>query len=82
MAEYKVKVELPSDIKQFFETVNGQACIDFNVGSPHLTMTFEAEDEWELATMVTEVRDEVRANSYLDFHIDRPTLVTDQPDNK
>lgn len=78
MAKYKVEVDLPSDIRQFFETINGQAAVDFRPGSPSLTVTFEAEDEWELAAMVNEVRDEVRANSYLDFHIDRPTLVTDE----
>lgn len=75
---YVITVPVTDDVREYVEAITGLAGIQFDPNNPdeRATVTFECEDEYDLAMLVTEINETMRSIGInygtLD---DRPTLV-------
>lgn len=84
MPQYKIDFEIPDSIRQFFDAFNGPGVIEFEPGSTTASFTFAADDLWDAAQIVSDVKNEVNANlpvvgEYVE--LDKPYEV-EQPKSK
>jgi hypothetical protein len=78
MAKYKTKFVLPEEFRAFVEIIQSYAEIETaDIHAEQWTIIFESDDEYELATVVHDLNDELRSAAYMLTAIERPTLVTE-----
>ena len=75
MPRFETIVELPEMIQGFFEALTGQAEISPSLGS-RVRLYFEAEDLWEVAQMVEELKQAAMSiDSSFAIEVPKPVLI-------
>ncbi len=86
MARYSGKIAYSGnevtlvDNEEIKELIRGYAAIygsDFNGQTVIHTVTYEAEDMWELRGLIEDIVNEIRGINFVNVETDKPQLITD-----
>lgn len=77
MSTYTMKIELPDDVRQFFEALNGQAVIhEITDGGAQVRVSFEHDgDDYDLALRAQEITREAERFVGEDITFTRPARI-------